>query len=282
MGKIYRREIGAVALTALQDSWSRWVPGNILRDEVEADFAPYADLVDEDGTTELSMTVYLLESDGVRVVVDTGLADQGLPRTAVNDEGQLLDCMDEAGVDPASIDFVVHTHLHFDHVGWNTRPEDGSPVPTFVNAKHVIQRPEWEYWTGEDRGFPGPDYERSLGPLEARGMIELVDAEERELAPGIAALPAFGHTPGHQVVRIDSEGVRAYVLGDACHVVMHVCETGWSDLADVDHVTGDATRAALMQRVDDEGALVIACHFPFPGIGRRTVRDGHCVYEPLE
>ncbi len=280
MGKVYRRSIGDVILTALQDGRSRWAPGDILRPEVQADLAPYANLIDPDGTTEMSMTVYLLESQGTRVLVDTGLADQEMPRRGMDEHSQLLECLDEAGVDPASVDFVAHTHLHFDHVGWNTRPEGDAYVPTFPNAKHLIQRPDWVHWVEQSQGFPGPDVERSIRPLEAAGMIELLDGD-RELTPEISVVAAYGHTPGHQVVRVASAGEAAYILGDSCHVAMQVCETGWSDRADVDHEQGDATRAALMQRVDDEAAIVIGGHFPFPGLGRRVARDGRCVFEPI-
>ena len=217
---------------------------------------------------------------GVRVLVDSGLADQALLRHEMNVQGLLLECLDEAKVEPASVDFVVHTHLHFDHVGWNTRPEGGGHVPTFPNAKHLIQRSDCAYWAEQPRGLPGPDVERHIRPLEAAGMIELLDGES-ELTPEIAIVPAYGHTPGHQVVRIASAGEAAYILGDSCHIAMQVCEPGWSDRADLDHEQGDATRAALMQRIDDEAAIVIGGHFPFPGLGRRVARNGRCSFEPL-
>ena len=237
MGEVYRRKIGAVELTALQDGRARWAPRDILRPEVEADFAPYQQLIDEDGTTELSMTVYLLESQGVRVLADSGIADQPMGRHDLEEHSQLLVLMEQEGIDPASIDYVVHTHLHFDHVGWNTRPEGDGWVPTFPNAKHLIQRPDWEHWVVTDRGFPGPVLERSIRPLEAASMIELLDGY-REITPEISAVAAYGHTPGHQVVRIASEGEAAYILGDSCHIAMQVCETEWSDRADTDHEHG--------------------------------------------
>ena len=281
MSQVYHRNIGAVALTALQDGRARWAPRDILRPEVEADLAPYQHLIDEDGTTELSMTVYLLESQGVRVLADSGIADQPMGRHDLEEHSQLLVLMEQEGIDPASIDYVVHTHLHFDHVGWNTRPEGDGWTPTFPNAKHLIQRPDWEHWVVTDRGFPGPVLERSIRPLEAASMIELLDGD-REITPEISAVAAYGHTPGHQVVRISSEGEGAYILGDSCHIAMQVCETEWSDRADTDHEQGNRSRAAIMQRVDDEGALVIGGHFRFPGLGRRATRDGRCMYEPLE
>ena len=272
MGKVHRSSVGDVALTALQDGSSRWAPLDILREEVDADLSPYMQLVDADGTTELSMTVYVLESQGVRVLVDSGLADQAMPGRGMDVQGLLLECLDQAGIEPAAVDVVVHTHLHFDHVGWNTRPEGDGHVPTFANAKHLIQRPDWTHWVEGSQGFPGPNVERHLRPLEAAGMIELLDGE-RELTPEITIVPAYGHTPGHQVVRIASAGEAAYILGDSCHVAMQVCEPGWSGRADVDHEQGDATRAALMQRIDDEAAIVIGGQFPSPasaGVWRRT------------
>lgn len=278
--RVYRRAVGEVALTAMQDARGRWAPRDILRPEVEADLAPWAHLLDPDGATELSMTVYLLESRGVRVLVDTGLADQPMPRRPMDEDARLFDCLAEAGVDPRSIDLVVHTHLHFDHVGWNARREGGAWVPAFPNARHLIQRPDWEHWVRGEPGFPGPDLERSIRPIEAAGMVELLDGD-RELTPEVTALAAYGHTPGHQAVWIASGGESACIVGDSCHVAMQVCETGWSDRADVDHAQGDRTRDALMRRAEAEGAIVIGGHFPFPGLGRRAARGGRCAYEPL-
>ena len=100
MGEVYRRKIGAVELTALQDGRARWAPRDILRPEVEADFAPYQHLIDEDGTTELSMTVYLLESQGVRVLADSGIADQPMGRHDMDEHSQLPILLDQEGSTP--------------------------------------------------------------------------------------------------------------------------------------------------------------------------------------
>ena len=102
------------------------------------------------------MTVYLLESQGVRVLADSGIADQPMGRHDLEEHSQLLVLMEQEGIDPASIDYVVHTHLHFDHVGWNTRPGGDGWAPTFPNAKHLIQRPDWEHWVGHRSWLPRP------------------------------------------------------------------------------------------------------------------------------
>ena len=112
-------------------------------------------------------------------------------------------------------------------------------------------------------------------------MIEIVEGY-RALTPEISVMAAYGHTPGHQVLRIASEGEAAYILGDSCHIAMQVCETEWSDRADIDHEQGNRSRAAIMDRVEAEDALVIGGHFRFPGLGRRVPRDGRCMYVPLE
>lgn len=280
MSNIYHSNIGAAALIALQDGRTRWSPGDILRPEVQPDLTPYAALIDPDGTMEMSMTVYLIESEGSRVLVDTGLADQEMPRRSMDEHSHLLECLEEADVSAASIDFVVHTHLHFDHVGWNTYHDGSTWEPTFPNAKHLIQQRDWEHWVLGPQGFPGPDIERSIRPLENAEMIKLLDGDH-SITTEVSVVAAYGHTPGHQVVRVNSNGAAAYILGDSCHIAMQVCETNWSDRADVDHVEGNQSRAMLMQRIDDEDAIVIGGHFPFPGLGRRVTRAGQCAYEPI-
>jgi glyoxylase-like metal-dependent hydrolase (beta-lactamase superfamily II) len=279
-GKIYRTSIGAVRVTALQDSWTRILAARMVLPEIETDFAPYAHLLDADGLIELSLHTFLLESQGRRILVDSCLGDQKMPRSELGIEPCLLDTMAEAGLAPEDIDVVVHTHLHFDHVGWNTRYEGNQLVPTFPNARHVIQRVDWDYWTPEPL-FPGGDYARYLRPLEDAGMVDLIEADDHALTDEVSVIHARGHTPGHQAVRITSGGEAGYVIGDACHIPMQACEPHWSSGADSDPDLAARTRAALFQRIEDEDALILSGHFPFPGVGRRVTSDGRRMYVPL-
>ena len=281
MGRVFRTQLGDVSVTAFQDTWVRMPPQRMILPEIEADFTPYRHFEDSEGLAELSMTSFLLESGGRRILVDTGLADQEMPRSAVEEPPGLPDLMEEAGVALDSIDVVIHTHLHFDHIGWNTRLVDGVFVPTFPNARHHIQRVEWDYWMGDGERNFGPDYDRHLGPLEEAGMIEFVDGDNHAVTSEVSIIHARGHTPGHQAVRIASGDGRGYVIGDSCHVPAQACEPSWSSAADVDPDAAAVTREALFQRIEDEGALILSGHFPFPGIGRRVTEDHRRDYRPI-
>ena len=281
-GRIYRTQIGGVRVTALQDTWTRIQAARMVLPDIPADFTPYRHLLAADGTIELSIHAFLLESEGRRILVDTCLADQTMPRSELGLTPCLPDTLAEAGVALDGIDTVVHTHLHFDHVGWNTREAGGRRVPTFPRAQHLVQRIDWEFWSTTDRPH-GADFPRHLRPLEAAGMLAFVEADEEEhrLTSEVAVIPARGHTPGHQAVRIASGGAGGIIIGDACHIPMQACELHWSSGADVDPTQAAETRARLFQRSEDEGALILSGHFPFPGIGRRVTRDGRRMYEPV-
>jgi glyoxylase-like metal-dependent hydrolase (beta-lactamase superfamily II) len=285
VSRIFRTRIGDVAVTALRDTYTRVPMAGFVLPELQPDFTPYAHMADADGKVVLSMTAFLFESEGRRILVDTCLADQPLPRSGTEEPHRLPEVMVEAECPPESIDAVVHTHLHFDHVGWNTHEVDGRRVPTFPNARHLISKPDWEFWVppcvaGEPR-LNGPDYERHLRPLEAAGMIDYVEDDNHAITSEVSVIHARGHTPGHQAVRVESGGERGYVIGDACHLPAQACEPQWSSRADIDPAMAAATRAALFQRIEDEGALILSGHFPFPGIGRRVTVDGRRDYRPV-
>ena len=197
MPRVHEYRIGDVGLTALRDGFTRIRPETLLLSAADADVDRYSHLVEAGGMTEMPFTAYLLESAGMRILVDTGIADQQLPGMApLEDAATLLDAMREATVGPTTVGIVVQTHLHFDHVGWNARTEADSLVPTFPNARHVIRRRDWDHFSGGTGQFGG-DFERFLRPLEERSMIDLVDDEDIALTAELTLLPTFGHTPGH-------------------------------------------------------------------------------------
>lgn len=282
MSKIFRTHIGDVTLTAVQDTWTRVPAANMVRPELQADMTRYAHLLDDEGMTELSMTGFVLESEGTRILVDSCLADQAMPRSGLEQPAELPQAMAEAELPPESIDYVVHTHLHFDHVGWNTYERDGAVVPTFPAAKHIVQRVEWDFWHANPEQAFGPDFERHFAPLEAAGQLAFIEDDDHALTSEVSIIYARGHTPGHQAVRIASDGAAGYIIGDACHVPPQACEPTWSSGADVDPEAAAATRAKLFQRIEDEQAFFISGHFPFPGIGHRVARDGGKDYVPID
>ncbi len=168
------------------------------------------------------------------------------------------------------VDTVLCTHLHVDHVGWNTKLVDGKWVPTFANARYVFGRTEYEYWRDHS---DAPDraavFSDSVKPIADAGKAELVASDAR-LADEITLIPTPGHSPGHMSVHIKSDGQEALLTGDAAHHPCQMAHLDWSSTADSDPRQSVVSRRDLFSRFADTPTLVIGGHF---GAGR-IKRDG--------
>jgi glyoxylase-like metal-dependent hydrolase (beta-lactamase superfamily II) len=181
-------------------------------------------------------------------------------------QGTYLADLAAAGVKPETVDVVVNTHLHVDHVGWNTRLVNGQWVPTFPNAKYVIVGEEWEFWKGECKSDEETAVliEDSVAPIVAGGHATLVDAKyaiDEHLT--FEAWP--GHTPGHAAVVLKTSAGTAVFSGDLMHRVVQVAEPQWNSRFCGDGPRARKSREAFVERYADSGALICAAHFPRPG-----------------
>jgi glyoxylase-like metal-dependent hydrolase (beta-lactamase superfamily II) len=172
-----------------------------------------------------------------------------------------------AGISVDDIDFVLCTHLHVDHVGWNTRLENGRWVPTFPKAHYVFSRKELDYWTGQVGKADVPWIEDSVLPIVAAGRAELVTSDHA-LGEHVRLEPTPGHTPDHFAVRVESGRERAVMCGDLIHSPLQARYPEISMRADYDPQQAAATRRRFLESVCDSGALVCTAHFPSPSIGR--------------
>ena len=228
---------------------------------------------DSQGILHIDSHSFALIVDGMRVLVDTGV---GNGKTRANPawhnlRTDYLERLTAAGFPPDSVDLVVLTHLHADHVGWNTTEMDGAWVPTFPNASYVTSRTEREFWGGYDMDEPRRQMFRdSVFPVEKAGLLHLVDvpAEGAELAPGLRLLPTPGHTPGHVALHVSSRDETALITGDCIHHPVQFADPAIGSCVDIDPEQSEATRRELFGSLADTGALVLGTHFAPPTAGR--------------
>ncbi|MCB1741868.1 MAG: MBL fold metallo-hydrolase, partial [Gammaproteobacteria bacterium] len=192
-------------------------------------------------------------------------------------QSSFLDDLQTAGYAPAQIDRVLCTHLHIDHVGWNTVWREGRWQPTFANARYLFGRVEFEHWQSEDHGaLERLDVEAvmadSVQPVVDAGLVELVDTDQR-IDPAVRLLPSPGHTPGHVSVLIESQGESALISGDFLHHPCQIAHPEWHSTPDADVTRAIQTRQAMLTRFADTPTLIIGTHFASPTAGR-LVRDG--------
>jgi len=185
-------------------------------------------------------------------------------------EGFLED-LESLGISRHDVDTVMCTHLHFDHVGWNTYrdPETGEYKPTFPNARYLFGRTEYEAWQStirNDGHHSDTHLVECVDPIVAAGMADFIEADH-EIAPGIYCEPSHGHTPGHVHVRISSQGEEAVITGDLMHHPMQVAMPHRQATFDMDKEAGRQTRMGFVEKYADSGVMVIGAHFAGPTAG---------------
>ncbi|GAA3845086.1 MULTISPECIES: MBL fold metallo-hydrolase [Amycolatopsis] len=222
---------------------------------------------------------FAVTAGGLRILVDTGIGD-GKQRAnpAWHDlRTGYLDRLTAAGFAPESVDLVVLTHLHTDHVGWNTRLVDGEWVPTFPRARYLTSRAERDFWSGYDMDEPRRQMFRdSVEPVADAGLLDLVDVPDGgvEVAPGVRLVPTPGHTPGHVAVRLTSGNSSAVITGDCVHHPVQLAHPGITSCVDIDPALAESTRRSLLASLADSGTLLLGTHFPPPTGGRVVTANG--------
>jgi glyoxylase-like metal-dependent hydrolase (beta-lactamase superfamily II) len=274
--------IGRVEITRLVEVW-KWEDdiGMALEGGKPAMVLAQPWLLPQHATPEgrmfINFQAFVLKAGKRRIMIDTCVGADREREFAVFTRMRttFLEDLASIGIAPGDVDTVLCTHLHFDHVGWNTRLLDGRWVPTFPNARYLFSRKEYDHWVmlRETGGYHGVNHlADSVDPVVAAGLVDFITHEHR-LSDEIRLMPTPGHTPDHVSVLIDSEGEQAVITGDVMHHPIQVAMPAHPATFDMDKEAGSKTRVEFVKRFQENPVLVIGSHFADPGAGY-IVRHG--------
>jgi glyoxylase-like metal-dependent hydrolase (beta-lactamase superfamily II) len=230
-----------------------------------------------DGRMILSFQCFALRSRGKNVMIDTCIGADRKREYDVfcNLQSTFLEDLAAAGFPPESIDAVLCTHLHFDHVGWNTKLVNGRWVPTFPQARYLFGKHEYDHWVHLRNTGGYHDFEHmhdAIDPVVEAGLVDFITPEHR-ITDELSLFPTPGHTPGHVSVLIRSRGAEAVITGDLMHHPIQLVDPQRHGNFDMDKDEGGRTRQAFVDRFSDRNVMVIGSHFAEPTSGW-IVRDG--------
>ncbi len=226
--------------------------------------------MDAEGNLVMSIHALVVDTGERRIVVDTCIGNdkqRSIPNWT-NLQTSFLQDLEAAGYPRESIDTVLCTHLHVDHVGWNTMLMDGAWVPTFPNARYLLAEKEYEYWNGaEADALNDGVMDDSVRPVVEAGLVDLVDWEH-QVCEEVTLTPTPGHTPGHVSIGIRSGGQAALITGDCFHHPCQMTRVDWCSSADFDQAAGLKTREKFLATYSGTDVLIIGTHFATPTAGR--------------
>jgi len=272
--------IGAVTVTKIVElevtGGTRFILPHATRDTCLAMSWMRPHFMDDDGRLKMSVHALVLETPSRRILVDTCLGNEKQGRAVPhwNDRhGPFLGDLAIAGFPRESIDTVVCTHLHVDHVGWNTMLVDGTWRPTFPNARYLLAAPELAYWRDQrDVAEQRTVFADSVQPVLDAGLVDVVATTHR-VCDEVALTPTLGHTPGHISVRISSDGEEALISGDFLHHPCQMARPDWAAAVDYDREISTRTRREVFATLAGTATLLIGTHFAGASAGH-VVRVG--------
>jgi glyoxylase-like metal-dependent hydrolase (beta-lactamase superfamily II) len=274
-----RWQVGDVAVTVVVEEQTDHIPPELFFPAATAEaVARHAwvipDFADEAGRIGMRIQAFVVEAGGRTIVVDPCVGNgKTLAMPFWNDQQwPFWERFEAAGFTADGVDLVVHTHLHADHVGWDTRLVDGAWVPTFAGARHLYNDAQLT-WLRAPGGYDNDNVlAQSVQPVLDAGLGDGGTADAGH-GDGLRLAPSGGHTPGHVSLWIESGGDVALLTGDFFHHPVQCAETEWAEIGDADADEARTTRRRMLQEMAATGALVFGTHFPTKPVGR-VVADG--------
>lgn len=278
-------QIGSVEVAVARDGYWEAAPASHLRDLKNEEIPPekIAEALGGRDPAEVirsRVLTFVVRSEGKTILLDAGVGAWGLWRFG---DGHLLDSLAELDVKPEEIDYVIPSHLHLDHIGWNTRPgPNGEPVITFPNARHLFHKADWDHFTSEKfvrRDDPTAErnvrvVDTCLMPIHDADKMELVTSEAN-VTKDVTILHTPGHTMGSVSVLLQSDGESAIFIGDLAHLCVQLDAPEWSPRYEMDREESTRSRLRVVEEAVGRNALVAGSHLDEgPVFGRMMLVNG--------
>ena len=262
--------IGKTEISRVEEMIWTISPRFLFPDMTYDDLEPYRDSLAppfcaDDLNLKRTMHTFVVRTPHHTLLVDTCIGNdrkRDVPLWA-NMHTAYLNRLLAAGVDPEAVDYVFCTHMHVDHVGWNTHLKDGRWVPTFPNATYLFHRTEWEYWQQTEEDNQAEVMRDSVFPIVEAGLAEMVEADH-VITDGMYLQPTPGHTPGHCSVHLEASGDHAIITGDMIHHPWQLAEPHRTIRASTDLELDIKTRTAFLHQHADTPTRILGTHFAPP------------------
>jgi glyoxylase-like metal-dependent hydrolase (beta-lactamase superfamily II) len=230
-----------------------------------------AHAIDPQDTLILAFQSYVVKTPHHTILIDSCIGNDKprptRPKWHMKTDDTYLRALSAAGLGVGDIDFVMCTHLHVDHVGWNTRLENGRWVPTFPNARYIFGKGEFDYWTAQHAKAEVPPFADSVLPVVEANKAEIV-TNDYQIGDHVRLVPTPGHTPGHVAFAFGRGKDEAVFSGDLMHSPLQARYPELSAKFDVDQAQAATTRRNFLERYCDTDTLCCTAHFPSPSTGK--------------
>jgi glyoxylase-like metal-dependent hydrolase (beta-lactamase superfamily II) len=284
--------VGAVEIAVARDGYWEAAPASHLRDlqNREIPIEQFEQVMPgADPTKVISSRVlsFVVKSGGKTILLDAGVGGWGLWRFG---DGHLLESLRALDVAPGDIDYVIPSHLHLDHIGWNTHPgPDGRPEITFPHARHLFHKADWDWFTNPALyQREGPEsllnrtVETCLLPVMEANLVDLVD-QETQVTYDVTILHTPGHTPGSVSILVQSGGESVLFIGDLVHLCMQLSAPDWSPPYETDREESARSRRRVVEEAVGRNAMIAGSHLDEgPVFGRMVTLDGRRFWRGLE